>query len=303
MMRWQGWAGVCLCATFMALVVMSGCPEPEPISVDPVEDPPDAPALAEERAREIVASVTRVDAEDVTIMEQASEDGVLIIDARIPAHDDMLTYDAARPGVDDDYEVEQRVEWVTVRWDLEAEHPRDVMWSERLQFAEQEPVEEAEALAVAEDLKHRWFPEVPVEMTLQSPYRLNRPVWAITWRGEVEDDVLTGDQVAVQISAVTGLPIAYSQAVAVQRPSPDEIEVPREYAIEAVREALVERGEERVADIPLVARLVLSAPPHPEGGPAWMVRSIGRRAALIASVDAMTGEVLLPPDNDDGDDG
>jgi hypothetical protein len=145
-------------------------------------------------------------------------------------------------------------------------------------------------------------------MVLQPPRLLNRPVWAISWRGETEDGVLTGDQVAVQISSLTGLPIAYSQRVAIRRPSAEEIDVTREEAIETAREWLVAEGVEDAQEMPLVARLVLSAPQHPEGGPAWLVRGTGKRDALMVPVDAMSGAAVTADDGgerrstaDDGD--
>jgi hypothetical protein len=135
-------------------------------------------------------------------------------------------------------------------------------------------------------------------MVLQPPRRLNRPVWVVTWRGETEDGVLTGDQVAVQVSAMTGLPIAYSQRVAVQRPSPESIKVTREDAIETAREVLAKHTDEDVADWPLTARLVLSTAAHPEGGPAWLVRGTEELEAVVIPVDAMSGDVLQGAEDD-----
>lgn len=292
------YAAVWLCAVAMML---AGCGERQPTQVDTVEDyietpaPPEPPA--EEEAREIVAKATRVREEDVRVVDQAASGDVLTINATIPAHERMLPHHAAAPDVPDGAETEQIIEWVKVRWDTAADRPIDITWPERLQFAEEEPISEEQALEAAESLKDAWFPEVPAEMVMQPPRLLNRPVWAITWRGQTEDDVLTGDQIAVQVSALTGLPIAYSQRVAVKRPSPDEVEVTRAEAIEAVREALAEEGVEEATDMRLVARLVLSAPQHPEGGPAWLVRGTGDDELLMVPVDAMSGEVL----GEDGD--
>ncbi|MFO8079747.1 MAG: hypothetical protein R6V07_05510 [Armatimonadota bacterium] len=294
--------GAFACVTALAVILLTGCAREEPVEIETTEDLLEAPAPPEppdeERAAEIVAGVTHAVADDVTIIDQAAAGDTLTIEATIPAHEDVLSYAAATPGEGAD--VEQRIEWVTVRWNMAAERPEDITWAERLQFAEEEPIGEDEAVEVARELRDAWFPDVPPEMVMQPPHRMNRPVWAITWRGETEGDVLTGDQVAVQVSAVTGLPIAYSQRVAAQRPSPDEVELTRDEAIELVREALVEEGEEGADGMPLVARLVLSAPAHPEGGPAWLVRGTGRRAALGAPVDAMTGEVITAANDGEG---
>lgn len=296
-MSWSRGSSVVACLILSMLVgVLAGCGEEESVEVNTVDDmieepaPPEPPA--EEQAAEVVARVTDADAGDVTIIDQAAGGDVLTINATIPAHEEMLPQRAAAPDTGGGAEIEQEIEWVKVRWNSATDRPIDITWPERLQFAEEEPITEEQALKTAEDLKSEWFPEVPVEMEMRAPRRLNRPVWVIAWRGETEDGVLTGDQVAVQVSAVTGLPIAYSQRVAVQRPSEDRIEVTRTQAIEAAREALAEREVENAEGMPLVARLVLSAPEHPEGGPAWLVRGPRERARLLVPVDAMTGEVL-----------
>lgn len=295
-------AGIIASAIMIALSVLGGCGEEKAVKVNTTEDLLEAPAPpeppAEEQAREIVAEVTGVGADDVTIVDQAAAGDLLTINATIPANEEMLPQSAGAPETEPGEKSEQRIEWVKVRWDTAAERPYDITWPERLQFAEEEPVTEEQALETARELKEKWFPEVPAEMVLQPPHRLNRPVWAIAWRGETEDDVLTGDQVAVQVSAVTALPIAYSQRVAVQRPSADEIEITRDEAIGAAREALAAQGAENAEGIPLVARLVLSAPAHPEGGPAWLVRGTGEADLLVIPVDAMTGEVVVPEDGD-----
>jgi len=289
--------GVCLCAIALAL---GGCGEEQPAQVNTVDEQIETPALpeppAEQQARRIVSRVALVDEDDVAIVDQALSGDVLTINATIPAHEKMLAHFTATPDTDAGAEAEQLIEWTKVRWDTAGECPIDITWPERLQFAEEEPITEEQALESAGALKDTWFPEVPAEMVLQPPHRLHRPVWAITWRGEAEDDVLTGDQIAVQISAVTGLPIAYSQRVVVKRPSPDEVTVTRDEAVEAVREALAERGAENPEDMRLVARLVLSAPMHPEGGPAWLVRGTGDDELLMVPVDAMTGNVIAADD-------
>jgi hypothetical protein len=258
--------------------------------------------------------VTRVGTANVTIVDQMAHGDVLTINATIPAHEKMLPHHAAAPDTGGGAETEQRIEWVKVRWNTAVDQPIAITWPERLQFAEQEPIGEKQALETARKLKQKWMPEVPAEMVLQPPRLLNRPVWAIAWRGETEDGVLTGDQVAVQVSSLTGLPIAYSQRAAIKRPAAEEIEVTREQAIEAAREALIRRVEEdvveEISDVSLVARLVLSAPQHPEGGPAWLVRGTGERDALMVPVDAMSGDAVVAddagarrstPDGGDGD--
>jgi hypothetical protein len=131
-------------------------------------------------------------------------------------------------------------------------------------------------------------------MVLQEPRELNRPAWAVTWRGNTEDGVLTGDQVVVQVSGVTGLPIAYSQRVAVRRPSRDEIKVTRTEAINAALDALAEvrAGDGELEAPHLAGQLVLSAAQHPEGGPAWLLSGTVDGDVVTFTVDAMSGELL-----------
>jgi hypothetical protein len=290
--------GLCL---GLVVVLFSGCAERHPRPIGTTEDylqkdaPPEPPPKDE--ARQIVAEVTRVGEADVTIVDQAASGAMLTINATIPAHEKMLPHHASAPDVGDGVETEQVIEWVRVRWNTETERPIDITWPERLQFAEKAPITREQALETAESLKDQWFPEVPAGMVRQPPHLLNRPVWAILWRGTIEDDILTGDQVAVQISALTGLPIMYSQRVAVQRPSPDEIELTRKEAIEAARAVLAEAGVTEAGETHLTAKLVLSAPTDPEGGPAWLLRGPVNGELLAMTVDAMSGEVLEAEDD------
>jgi len=289
--------GGVLCAAAVIAAIVGGCGEEQPVEVNTIDGGIEEPAPPEppskEQAAQIVAKVTQVPAEGVEIIDQAAAGDVLTIEATIPASEKMLPRGAAAPETATDVGGEQQVEWVTMRWNTATERPNDITWSERLQFADKEPISEDEALQTAQGLKDEWFPQVPAGMKMQPPHLLHRPVWAIVWRGETDDGVLTGDQVAVQVSSMTGLPIAYSQRVAQQRPSADEIE--------AAREALAARTDEDVSGIPLVARLVLSAPEHPDGGPAWLVRGTGDRAGLLIPVDAMTGDVITGGGSSDGE--
>ncbi len=300
-MRFSVWTRLCVCGFLIAGVLITGCRDREPVEVDTTEDlierpaPPEPPP--EERARQIMAEVTRVEAEDVTITEQAAAGDILTIEATIPAHEKMLPHHAAAPDTGGGAETQQRVEWVRLVWNTATERPQLIRWPERLQFAEEQPVGDQAALATARLLKGKWFPDVPVEMRMREPRRLHMPTWIVSWRGHTENDTLSGDQVAVQVSALTGLPIEYTQRVAKQRPSRDEIEITREEAIDAAREMLIGAEFEGAEQMALVARLVLSAPQHPEGGPAWLVRGTGEQDMVLVPVDAMSGELLTSADD------
>ncbi|MEA3400345.1 MAG: hypothetical protein U9R79_03785 [Armatimonadota bacterium] len=293
-MRRPAALGVTLLAA--ATLAVGGCargrdseqrPEVQPAG-EQVEVPAAREELSEERAREIVVEATGVAADEVTVLSRETEGEVATIVADVPAHEKLLSPGGDRKERD---ERRPRREAVEMRWDLRADRLTDILWTERLQFADEEPVSPQEAERTARELMEEWFPEVPVAMTMQPPHRLNRPVYVVLWRGE-DDGVLTGDRVVVQVSAVSGLPIAYSQRVADQRPSPDEIDVTHEQAIEAARETLAEAGVEHAEEMRLEAELVLSSPAHPEGGPAWTVTQAGRGRRGVAIVDAMSGDVL-----------
>ncbi|MGC9317257.1 MAG: PepSY domain-containing protein [Armatimonadota bacterium] len=291
MRRWVAPALALLAALTLAVGCARDRQGEQPPEVPPAQEQPDIPAgeeLSDERAAGIVAQAAGIAPDKVTVLSREVEEGLATIVADVPAHEKLLP----RSGGDgEEDESRPRREAVELRWDLQDDRPTDILWTERLQFADEEPVGPQEAEETARELMERWFPEVPVTMTMQPPHRLNRPVYVVLWRGE-DDGVLTGDRVVVQVSAVTGLPIAYSQQVARQRPSADEIQVSREQAIEAAREALAGVGVEDAAEMSLEAELILSSPGHPEGGPAWTVGQAGPRGGAVVIVDAMSAEVL-----------
>jgi len=283
-----------LCMAAVASAAIVGCRKEgseQAGAVVNVQAPQAPPQSLEEQARKAVALVTGADAADVTIVDQSASGDVLSIEATVPAAKAMVATEAEAPDTEGGAQAEQPVEWVKVRWNTADGSPEDITWPERLQFAEDEPVTQERAEEVAAGLKSRWFPEVPVPMVLQPPHQLHRPVWVVSWRGKGGDEALSGDEVVVQVSSVTGLPIAYTQRVAVQRPSPDDVKVTRKEAVEAARAALGARGVRDAADMSLVARLVLSSEEQPQGGPAWLVRDTVE-GKIVVPVDAMTGEVL-----------
>jgi hypothetical protein len=210
----------------------------------------------------------------------------------VPAAEGLL-YEEARSPLPPESITEQTVETVDLRWDLEADRPLNVLWSERLQFAPRQPVTPEEAEAVAAELLDRWLPEEAPAGDPAPAQRLEAPLYVVSWVGMIGGH-LTGDQVVVQVSAVTGLPISFSQRIAPRRPSPDEVKVTRDEALEIVREFLLAEGTETHETIDLVAQLSLSAERHPQAGPAWLVALVSPagRQERVLTVDAMTGEVI-----------
>jgi|LSQX01.3.fsa_nt_gb hypothetical protein len=288
------------------MVLLSGCARDDEVTrVDGVEslmqDPAADRQISEEEAQAIVARVTDVAPDDVTVMDRAVNGSMVTILAGIPADEKLLPHQAGRPGLEDAPQTEQQVEAVRVRWNVDADALQDVLWSHRLQFAEEEPVTPDEAFETARELKARWFPEVPAEMVLRPPHRLHRPSYVVAWHGK-NAGVRTGDEAVAQISAVTGLPIAYSQRVATQRPDPDEIPVTRDEALEAVRALLIAEAIEGAEAASYDAELILSSTMHPAEGPAWIVQAQAGRMRQTIPVDAMTGEALVTLDEREGDD-
>jgi len=283
MTRW--WLTV-LPTAAIALALLAGCnraaEQPETPAVTPA---PTEAGLDEDRAREIIAQVIGLEPVDIMVVSRGLDAGVAEVGARVPADERLLPLAG---GAGD----EELTERLTVRWDLDAERPEDILWEDRLQFSEQEPVTEQEAEATAGELKDRWFPEVPATMAMAPARKLHRPAWVIAWRGETDDGTLTGDEVIVQVSSVTGLPIAYNERVAVQRPSPDEVTVARDQAITAARQALKDAGWRGADTAQLSAVLTLSSAAQPEGGPAWLVRATSGEDRRQVAVDAISGEVI-----------
>lgn len=299
------WWGVVVLAAALGALAAGGCvrgtdsqQRGDVANQAPLEGVLEGGGLEEERARQIMSEATGAAPGDVTLVAKSAVEGVAFVTGSIPADPKLLPLAAGSPDQQGYNGEEPRVEAVTVRWDLMAGRPVDIAWSERLQFAAEEPVTQEQALATAEELKTRWFPEVPVQMVMDAPRRLHRPAWVLAWHGQAEDGTLTGDEVVVQVSTVTGLPIAYTQRTATQRPTRESITVTREQAIATVREVLKAAGAEGAQDAPLDADLVLSAVEHPEGGPAWIVRSPRAGGRARAVIDAMTGEHIRSEDTE-----
>jgi len=165
-------------------------------------------------------------------------------------------------------------------------------------------VSEQEAQASAEQLVSRLFPEVPVTMALtEARLHDQTPQYSFGWVGALGDDVFSGDQVLVRVSAVTGAPISYLQRVAHVRPDPDEIPITRERAVELAAQASERTWREQFGrDVSVdttSARLVLSSVISHDLGPVWLVAhevkdaDAGSRLELTErAIDAMTGVVL-----------
>lgn len=296
MMRAIG-AGALAGVFVVCVLLMSGCQPAERAEADlQVERRARASreGLTPARAREIVAEVTGVDVDDVTLMHRVVEDRVARILAAVPAPDEMLYEESRNPTMPESI-TEQTLETVDVQWDLDANLPTEIIWSERLQFAAQERFGEEQAAAIALKLLEQWVPEEAGAIEPQPVQRLYAPVYIISWVGMVDGVHVTGDRAVVHVSSVTGLPILFRQRIARQRPSPDEIAVTRDEAMAAVRDHLRREGESNAESIDLVAQLTLSAAGHPEGGPAWLVAVIGPRGEQQRGVvvDAMSGEVMV----------
>lgn len=241
--------------------------------------------LSLDRAKEIVARVDGVDPADVTVMHRSVDPRTATILAAVPAAEEMLSDDP--------------VETIDLRWDMRADLPLTVMWSERFEFSHHEPVTQEQAEEIARSLLDRWVPEEAGEPEPQLAQKLRAPMYVVNWVGTTEGH-LTGDHAMVQVSSVTGLPIAFSQRIARRRPSPDEIEITRDRALEIAREYLRTEGGPGAQTIEMVAELNLSAEAHPEGGPAWLVATIasGGRQGRVIPVDAMTGDVIVRKSTD-----
>ncbi len=167
------------------------------------------------------------------------------------------------------------------------------------------PVEEARE--VAEQLKSRLFPSVPVEMTLLDIGAVGSGAaksHSFRWGCKIAEGVFTSDQVRVTVNAATGKPRTYSQRVAAERPELEDIAVTREQAIEIATEhivALWRRDWERDVRFEVAeTRLELSSSRSPDGGPVWWisgypvnVQTGNRRMGTIRPICAMTGELLL----------
>ena len=278
----------------VTVVLAVGC-QPEPIVVEKTDRIPGIPApeveLRDEQLRRIVTEATGIDAEDVTIIAD-SVGALVVVLASIPAHEALLPHGVDMPSELISNETAQVQEAVEVRWDPAEDRVTDVFWTERLQFGAPQTVEAGEAEETARELKERLFPTVPAEMVMRPLRELHRPVYVVVWRGVIDEGILTGDRVTVQVSSITGLPILYTQRVATRRPSPEDIAITGEEAIETAREALVQAGMQAATDSELIAELILSTPMHPEDGPVWMVATPPGDPDGVVPVDAMTGEVL-----------
>ncbi len=230
------------------------------------------------RAREIVAAVDEVAADEVSVMHRSVRDGTAMILAAVPPPKQMITSDP--------------LETIDMRWDLERELPTLILWSERLQVGLRREVPADYAREVAAKLLDRWLPEAVGEIETPPAVKVEAPVYVVSWQGMIEGH-MTGDRALVQVSSVTGLPISFSQRIAQQRPSPDEIKVTRDEALQVVRDRIA-ANVGSAEGIPLVAKLSLSAEAHPEGGPAWVVAMINDEGRQMpwGLVDAMTGELL-----------
>ena len=289
-------AGVAVAAALLVgAISLVGCGREERAEIDlQVEQRAAASraGLTLERAREIVTEVSQVPGDSVTVMHRSVEGPIATILAAIPAADEML-HDETRSIPSPDGSTREEIEAVDIRWDLQADLPLSVIWSQRMQFAQREPVTQEEAEAVAREMLDRWLPEDAPELDPHPAQRLRAPIYVVNWVGMIEGH-LTGDQAVVQVSSVTGLPISFSQRIALQRPSPEEVVVTRDEALEIVREHLRQEGLPAADTIDLVAQLSLSAQVHPEGGPAWLVAVIDAagRQQRVLPVDGMTGEVL-----------
>lgn len=235
--------------------------------------------LSLDRAKEIVAKVDGVDPADVTVMHRSVDPRTATILAAVPAAEEMLSDDP--------------VETIDLRWDLRADLPLMVMWSERGEFGPREAVTQEEAEAIARDLLQRWVPEEVGEIEGLTTQKLLAPFYVVNWVGMTEGH-LTGDHAMVQVSSVTGLPILFRQRIARQRPSPGDIRITRDEALDLVRGHLRREGFTQAETVELVARLTLSAEMHPRAGPAWLVALIGPtgRQQQVIPVDAMTGEII-----------
>ena len=244
------------------------------------------------RAKEIVAEVAEVQAADVTVMHRSIAGPEATILAFVPAAQDMRYEEARKPSIPESV-TEQKIETIDLRWDIDAGLPTLILWSERLQYAPHEPVTTQQAEAVARELIERWVPKQAGEIEPGPAQKLQGPIYVVNWVGML-DGHFTGDRAMVQVSSVTGLPISFSQRIALQRPSPDSISLTRDEAIATVRTYLRDRGVPNADAIDLVAQLTLSAEGHPTGGPAWLVAIIGPNGQQtgVLAVDAMTGEVL-----------
>lgn len=289
--------GLLLAAALLALVV-GGCARGGGPGGDPRAGVLPGGGLEEQRAREIMAVATGVPADDVTLLAKSAVAGVALVTGSVPADPKLLAAREASGQAPEGEGDAARLESVTVRWDLPTGRPVDITWSDRLQFAAEEPITQEQAQATAEELKRKWWPEVPARMVMAPPHRLHRPVWVIAWQGQTEDGTRTGDEVVVQVSAVTGLPIAYTQRMATQRPTRELITITRDQAIATVRAALEAAGAQGAQSAPLEAELILSAPEHPQGGPAWIVRSPEVTGRARAVVDAMSGELIRSEDTE-----
>ncbi|MFO8079746.1 MAG: PepSY domain-containing protein [Armatimonadota bacterium] len=237
--------------------------------------------LTLERAREIVAEVSDVPVDEVTVMHRSVDAGVATVLAAVPVPGEM--------------QGEDPIESIDLRWDLEHDLPTMILWGERPRVVPREQVPPEEAERTALQLMERWLPEASpaIEREALRAQKLRAPIYVVEWLGTI-DGHLTGDQAVVQVSSANGLAISFNQQIAQQRPSPDEIKVTRDEALEIVREHLRGEGVAGAERVDLVGQLTLSAPAHPQGGPAWLVAMIdvaGRQRRLLI-VDAMTGEVL-----------
>lgn len=244
--------------------------------------------LTLERAREIIARVDDVEPAEVTVMHRSVREGMAMVLAAVPPPAPMITSDP--------------VETIDLRWDLERDLPTMILWSERLQMGPRSDVPADYAREVAGKLLDRWLPEEAGDVETPPALKLEAPLYVVSWQGMIEGH-MTGDRALVQVSSVTGLPISFSQRIAQKRPSPKEIRITRDEALQVVRDRIA--GNIGSADrIDLVAQLSLSAEGHPEAGPAWLVAEIGEGGRQVRTfvVDAMSGEVLGGEggDRDDG---
>ena len=180
-----------------------------------------------------------------------------------------------------------------------------ITWMDRNPDAEEAvAISQDEAQKLAEQLKARLLPKTPYPMELtEARLHDQSPQYSFAWVGSIAEDVVSGDQVLVRVSAVTGKPIAYLQRVAHARPALADVPVSREQAVDAAAQATKgtwrDEFDREVTTTPLGARLVLSSAMSPQQGPVWLVDQEvkdtdgGERLELTQrAIDAMTGDVL-----------
>lgn len=195
-------------------------------------------------------------------------------------------------------------ETIDIAYGEDGEQLRRILWVDRCAGpAEGDHISMAQAKSAAQELVERFFPEVPVKLTLQQVRERKGMAarYLFTFEGRVQGHVFTGDGALVLICG-WGKPKMYAQDVARKRPGVDVVRVDRKQALLLLMQRLGRDYEQPITCDVVEAKLILSSSTAADNGPVWQIlvnieeRPTGElldRRSLV--IDAVSGKVLEQP--------